>query len=241
MKTGKLIKYFRELRNFSRQELADLTYLTDKAIGHYETEVRMPGIDKLDSIAKALDIETKKLIEFDEEMFEEVKPIKNNLGVTIIKETKNILEIKKLIEQTKEKNQKLIIILNETSELIHQIYFEFPYMRDDIYFYRKRIFDETGLYSEERIKKIKENFKVKHFEKNDKVVCVYNYDRRYSITPSVIYHVISTGFDHDYNFEKIEVITDAGMYGTYPKDWFEIVEKGNKEEEAPKAPMPFFR
>lgn len=51
------IRYFREKERYTQQELAEKLFLSDRAIGHYETGKRTPSIDTLKDISKCLKVE----------------------------------------------------------------------------------------------------------------------------------------------------------------------------------------
>lgn len=62
MEIGKKIRYYREQAGFSQKQLANLIYIGERTVGHYETGTRIPPVDKLELIADALDVEVNDLI-----------------------------------------------------------------------------------------------------------------------------------------------------------------------------------
>ena len=57
-----IIRY-RKRRGLSQYDLADLTGISRRMIGHYEKEGMVPPIEKLELLAKALDVPISKLFE----------------------------------------------------------------------------------------------------------------------------------------------------------------------------------
>jgi transcriptional regulator with XRE-family HTH domain len=57
---------FRKERGFSQQDLAKLTGLTQRMITYYETEAVKPPVDKIEIIAKALNVSINKLLGISE-------------------------------------------------------------------------------------------------------------------------------------------------------------------------------
>ena len=62
---GKRIKFFREEQNLTQENLAEKSGLSLDYIGKIEVCINKPGLKALIKIANALDIEIKKLFEFD--------------------------------------------------------------------------------------------------------------------------------------------------------------------------------
>lgn len=154
----------------------------------------------------------------------------------IIKETQNILGIKKYVNLAKERGDKLIIITEEITKVVPTILFNYYSFRKDIYFYRPSIWDNEYPVDKKRLKEIKKLLNQTIFEQNDTIVCVYQFNPRFTVTEGVKYTVISTGKTSE-GYDSVEVITDSGFYGTYLKDCFEIQIKGDSTKETPEAPI----
>jgi len=58
---GSRIRYFRELRGFTQEALAELIDCETSTLGHVETGKNLPSISRLEKIAKILDIEVYQL------------------------------------------------------------------------------------------------------------------------------------------------------------------------------------
>lgn len=56
------IRYYREENGYFQKDLAALIFVSERTIGHYETGVRIPPIDKLSLIADALDVDVNDLL-----------------------------------------------------------------------------------------------------------------------------------------------------------------------------------
>jgi transcriptional regulator with XRE-family HTH domain len=233
---GKMIRYYRELMDVTQQELADKIFVSPATIGHYETETRTPGIDKLELIAGTLGIKIEQLLEKNECYFKELEFIENELDLTIMKESLNILAIKKLIEKLLEddKNNRLIIIVDEFSTLTDKIMMEYFSLRKYIYFYRPNLWSEGKPFDIDRMMKIKDHLSSRDFGENDNAMCVFNADPRYDISVGCKHTVVSEDYNEEYGFETLEVVTLSGNWGYYPKDWFELEEKGDSNAEVPR-------
>lgn len=62
MKLQENIRYYRVENGYLQKELANLIFVSERTIGHYETGERIPPIDKLYLIANALDVEVNDLL-----------------------------------------------------------------------------------------------------------------------------------------------------------------------------------
>lgn len=60
------LKYYRKQANLTQAKLAEMVNLTDKYISDIERELYDPSLNTIDSIAKALKIETYLLLKYDE-------------------------------------------------------------------------------------------------------------------------------------------------------------------------------
>ncbi|MBA3901583.1 MAG: helix-turn-helix transcriptional regulator [Bacteroidetes bacterium] len=66
MDIGTKIKKIRELKNLSREHIAEAIKMSTRGYGKIETNESKPGLDKLEEISKALDIDIIDLLSFDE-------------------------------------------------------------------------------------------------------------------------------------------------------------------------------
>ena len=60
------LKYYRKEANLTQAKLAEMINLTDKYISDLERELYDPSLNTIDSIAKALNIETYLLLKHDD-------------------------------------------------------------------------------------------------------------------------------------------------------------------------------
>lgn len=58
---GATIRYYRKLRGYSQEKLAELAEINEKLISFYETDSRIPPIFNLIEIASALDVTLDEL------------------------------------------------------------------------------------------------------------------------------------------------------------------------------------
>ncbi len=63
---GKRIKYLREQRKLTQEELAEKCLLSLDYIGKIEVNINRPGLRALIKISNALDVEIKDLFDFSE-------------------------------------------------------------------------------------------------------------------------------------------------------------------------------
>lgn len=56
------IRHYREENGYFQKDLAALIFVSERTIGHYETGIRIPPIDKLSLIADALDLDVNDLL-----------------------------------------------------------------------------------------------------------------------------------------------------------------------------------
>lgn len=231
MNIGRLIRYYRELMGLRQYELAERIFVTDKTIGHYETGARIPSVDKLEMIAKALGIEVAAFFQEDETMFEELTYIEKSEEVVAIKESTNILAIRKEIEALGNR-KKLIVVVKEVTDFVKMIMTKYYGFRKYIYF----------CYGIERFQHIRKNLHLLEetdFRANDKAVCIYNIDNIFNITESVTYTIVGEKMfeEGDIPCPLVEIITCNGFYGSFPKEWFELYDQGDTTKPVPKAPI----
>ena len=60
------LKYYRNKSNISQEKLSEVVGLTDKYISDLERQLYDPSLKTIDSLAKALNIETYLLLKYDE-------------------------------------------------------------------------------------------------------------------------------------------------------------------------------
>ncbi len=58
---GQNIRYYRKLRGYSQEKLAEMADLSDKLISFYETDKRIPPVINLVAIAEALEVTMDQL------------------------------------------------------------------------------------------------------------------------------------------------------------------------------------
>ncbi len=63
---GKRVKYLREQRKLTQEELAEKCLLSLDYIGKIEVNINRPGLRALIKISNALDVEIKELFNFSE-------------------------------------------------------------------------------------------------------------------------------------------------------------------------------
>ena len=227
MQVGKMIRYYRKLRGLTQEKLGEAIFTSDKAVGHYETGARIPSSDVLQEIVKVLEIEMQDLFTGNENMFVPLQTIENEHGVTVIRESENILAIVQLIRKMKKK-QKLVVILNECSHFPEIILTKYEELRHRMYF----------CYEMEGWRNLQEQLNALYetrFQRNDVVRCICDLYPRLSITPGIRYTVVEEGVfqEEDGSFPSLTILTEAGFYGTFPKDWFELIKKGDSTKPAP--------
>ncbi len=64
-KTGERIRYFRNIKNLSQEDLALTAGINPAYIGHIERGLKCPNIDTLNKICTALNITLSQLLDFD--------------------------------------------------------------------------------------------------------------------------------------------------------------------------------
>lgn len=58
---GQNIRYYRKLRGYSQEKLAEIADINDKLVGFYETGKRIPPVINLVAIAEALEVTMDQL------------------------------------------------------------------------------------------------------------------------------------------------------------------------------------
>ena len=58
---GQNIRYYRKLRGYSQEKLAEMADINDKLVGFYETGKRIPPVINLVAIAEALEVTMDEL------------------------------------------------------------------------------------------------------------------------------------------------------------------------------------
>lgn len=58
---GQNIRYYRKLRGYSQEKLAEMADINDKLVGFYETGKRIPPVINLVAIAEALEVTVDEL------------------------------------------------------------------------------------------------------------------------------------------------------------------------------------
>jgi transcriptional regulator with XRE-family HTH domain len=87
-----LIRY-RKQRGLSQYDLANLTGISQRMIGHYETHASEPPIEKIEAIAKALGIKAAQLLESPATSTEDSRLDISDIDPRSIKKLKEILSL----------------------------------------------------------------------------------------------------------------------------------------------------
>lgn len=156
---GKRIKKYRELKNLTQEELADMLYISPKTLGHYETGARdCRKVDLLAALTEILGFSVliKKGKVYIEEDF---KMDRNSIKVTIMRNNEHMYKgvIKELCYGYNSR------VTDETKEVINELFNSIMasdvcktaidnkiislesniYESDEFYFLDLRAFDET--------------------------------------------------------------------------------------------------
>lgn len=107
LKIGQNIKKLRELKNVSRQYIADGIGVTLKTYSNIENDLKSPEVETVEKIAQILDISLTKIFNFDE------KVILNNNGQHVENFSNNINQY-----GVKE-NELYVSLVKNKDELIH--------------------------------------------------------------------------------------------------------------------------
>jgi transcriptional regulator with XRE-family HTH domain len=104
----------RKLKGLSQKDLANLTGISSRMIYHYENHVSHPSIEKIDIIAKALNVSISELIgiEFSKINKNETEDF-DNLNVKTIKQLKKILKLNPIDRSTVYKMVDLLLQKDE--------------------------------------------------------------------------------------------------------------------------------
>jgi transcriptional regulator with XRE-family HTH domain len=62
------LRNIREKKGYTQAQLADISGLSRRMIGHYETLIKRPSIDKIQKLSKALNISTDELLGFHDHL-----------------------------------------------------------------------------------------------------------------------------------------------------------------------------
>lgn len=68
MKLGKILRYYREQNGYTQEQVANLIHVSERTVGHYETDTRSPSVDTLSLLAEAYEM---NITEFFKEIPEE--------------------------------------------------------------------------------------------------------------------------------------------------------------------------
>ncbi len=60
---GKNLREIRTKKGFTQENLAEISGVSRRMIGHYETQAKCPSLEKVEKIAKALNISIEELME----------------------------------------------------------------------------------------------------------------------------------------------------------------------------------
>jgi len=91
---GQNIRYYRKLRGYSQEKLAEMADINDKLVGFYETGKRIPPVINLVAIAEALEVTMDQLcginlpeprIELEREIMRAVRDVLREYEVQKIK------------------------------------------------------------------------------------------------------------------------------------------------------------
>ncbi len=88
---AKNLKYYRKKKGLSQYDLADITGISQRMIGHYETHVTRPPLSKIETLAKALGVKTSDLIN-DQDLISDETDI-NDFDMRSLKKLKDILSL----------------------------------------------------------------------------------------------------------------------------------------------------
>jgi len=96
-KLGKRIKYYREMRELTQEQLAEKIGINSKSLSTIECGQNFVTAQTLENISNALEISIKKLFDFEDD-FVENKQIKEKLFELINKNEEKITTIYKIIK-----------------------------------------------------------------------------------------------------------------------------------------------
>jgi transcriptional regulator with XRE-family HTH domain len=90
---SKNLCFYRKKKGLSQYDLADLTGLSQRMIAHYETLSSNPSLDKVESLAKALNIKTSDLLNSMEITSDNDSININDFDTKSLKKLKDILSL----------------------------------------------------------------------------------------------------------------------------------------------------
>lgn len=59
---GESLRKVRKQRGYTMEQLAEISGISKRMIGHYETQVKRPALDKIQILAKALNVSANELM-----------------------------------------------------------------------------------------------------------------------------------------------------------------------------------
>jgi transcriptional regulator with XRE-family HTH domain len=89
---SKNLRYYRKKKGLSQYDLADLSGISSRMIGHYETHVIEPPLPKVEILAKALGIKISDLLESHEIKSSDTINI-NDFDMRSLKKLQDILSL----------------------------------------------------------------------------------------------------------------------------------------------------
>ncbi|MGV2621667.1 UNVERIFIED_CONTAM: helix-turn-helix transcriptional regulator [Halobacillus marinus] len=92
MSVGNNIRKYRELKNFTKEELAMKARMGVQTLESYETDERAPELDTILKISTVLDIPASELMEFQEEDTTIDEELQNLIAEVGVKRTKLLLK-----------------------------------------------------------------------------------------------------------------------------------------------------
>jgi transcriptional regulator with XRE-family HTH domain len=106
---SKNLKRIRKERGLSQYDLADITGISKRMIGHYETHVTEPPLEKIDIIAKALKVNLSDLLHN-----ENIHSSKNDNDINITKfDTRSLKKLQEILELPSNDRSDLYRLLNK--------------------------------------------------------------------------------------------------------------------------------
>jgi transcriptional regulator with XRE-family HTH domain len=105
---GENLRSVRKKKGYTLARLADISGISKRMIGHYETQVKRPSIDKIKALADALNVSINELLGS-----KDAHKIKREETKTFMK----IMKKARIIEQLPEREQKAIFnFINTVAE-----------------------------------------------------------------------------------------------------------------------------
>ncbi|MBA3901582.1 MAG: helix-turn-helix transcriptional regulator [Bacteroidetes bacterium] len=123
MDIGTKIKKIREMKNLSREHIAEALKMSTRGYSKIESNESKPGLDKLEEISKALDIDIIDLLSFDDkQVFNNVfhNASNGNNGNIVINENVNFEKERALYEQVITGKEEQIKLLQKELEQIRK-------------------------------------------------------------------------------------------------------------------------